>query len=686
FKFPDIDRGGYKYLGKTIGSNGPIIDKIRVSDKVIWTISGNSGRKDKKNFWGFGTIIGVNREEKHWNIKSTEFPDKSKIDDVVYEMEEEYQRLYILSNGIVNLGRYGAILIDEYQYKTILDHFGFVEQQDKLENEPALVIMNINPENIENCIKNTIHGARSNTAAAGNVEKLNKGDICIVRKTSGGGKFQYGVNGIWYFSHYEDLEGNSEPLWIPPDGWKYKIIMKPLVKEFNKIFEEDFSKDVEGQLRHKESTKVSDLKQTDIQGAVRMNFRDSDLPMRYLKAILVEKSEECDIITEYEDFQGKKHKINVYRFLDNLTQNIYDIEPQSTIETEIPQISEENKQKQEIQEENMIIPLKKEIFFGTAGYWEVNQFHYKIKIQNNTETVITDIKILLENFPPMLKLIGPDVKKTMVLSPKGAIWTPEFILDAGNECVNGKIYSSVRYFDHKANKHSNDLPVHEISYICPLLEAKKISEEEYEEKLKKMIFKEEKIQFENSFEISLFLQEVASKMEGMNLALVEKIKSSNAELIGYAEDKIKRDALALEAKFQVIEGSIELILKALCEQENKCPALLHKALEEINTIGLSLNKSIIMIKLDMIIDKPEDLSKYLKRVLKSKWTNDKKDQWANSIKEILEEWRQIRPKRWQRALKILGKTFASILVGETVVSLISEGVQNLYEWIKKNLE
>ncbi len=185
---------------------------------------------------------------------------------------------------------------------------------------PKIIVMNINPENIENCIKYTIRGAKINTVSAGNVEKLKKGDICIIRRTSGGRRYKYGVVGIWYFYDKEDIEGIQEPLWIPTDVWKYKIIMKPLVKQFEALFEEDFTKDIPDQLRHKESTKVKDLIRTDIQGAVKINFRDPILPKRYLKAIIEEKRLECDINLDYE-INDKVIQINVYNFLRTIVES-----------------------------------------------------------------------------------------------------------------------------------------------------------------------------------------------------------------------------------------------------------------------------------------------------------------------------------------------------------------------------
>ena len=186
-------------------------------------------------------------------------------------------------------------------------------------NDPKIVIININPENINNCVEHVIHGAREGTPAAGNVNRLTRGDICLIRKTSGGGTRKYGVLGIWYYYGKQNIEDFPEPLWDPIAGWKWKIIMKPLVKEFETLFEEDFSIAVPGQLRHKESSKVYGLKQTGIQGAVTIP-RDPSLLRRYLKAIIEEKKDECDLEVEYEDESGNIFNINVYEFLDDLTK------------------------------------------------------------------------------------------------------------------------------------------------------------------------------------------------------------------------------------------------------------------------------------------------------------------------------------------------------------------------------
>ena len=123
----------------------------------------------------------------------------------------------------------------------------------------------------------------------------------------------------------------------------------------------------------------------------------------------------------------------------------------------------------------------------------------------------------------------------------------------------------------------------------------------------------------------------------MNLAIVN-VKGKPNEVVGYAEDKVKHDGLALEATVETIKNNTSLILKVLCEHDNKCYPLIHKAVQELSNIGLSIDKSLIMLKLDIYIDKPNDLAKYLIRVIKSDWPDEKKNLWASVFREILEDW------------------------------------------------
>ncbi|HEC41065.1 MAG TPA: hypothetical protein ENI29_22655 [bacterium] len=328
----------------------------------------------------------------------------------------------------------------------------------------------------------------------------------------------------------------------------------------------------------------------------------------------------------------------------------------------------------------------KDIFIGRDGYWEVNQFHFKIKLENNSKNVITDIRIILDKFPEMLRIEGQELMKISHLEPEGGLWTPEFKMYAGDDCVSGKIHASIKFFDSSSKSLDYEVEPFEISYICPLLEAKNLDEIDYLRRTKKMIKLEKEIQLMVDYNQPKLLEEIKNKMEQMNLAIIKQDEDINS-LYGYAEDKINHDGIALEAEIKsLFDGQISIILKAICEKDNKCAPLLHKAIEEITKLELYLEKSIIIDKLNMFIDKPNDLNKYIKKILKSNWADNKKNRWAKTVQEILEEWKTFKPKKWVKIAKAILRFTTSAIISEKLGDLVTFGFERLFEWIKISLE
>ncbi len=202
---------------------------------------------------------------------------------------------------------------------------------EKSDDHPKICVINIEPSIIHNTIKDSVHGVKMGTPIGEEIETLRRGDICIVRQTTQGSRFTSGATRIWFFYDKENIEGKSEPSWSPSTGWKYKIAMKPLVKQFRSPFLEDFSIGVHGQPQLKKSAKVYGLMNSDLlkegQGGIVVKFRDPVISKRYLKAIIEEKKTECDIETNYENFNGKKIKINVYEFLEDLAGDTSYVKP-----------------------------------------------------------------------------------------------------------------------------------------------------------------------------------------------------------------------------------------------------------------------------------------------------------------------------------------------------------------------
>ena len=75
---------------------------------------------------------------------------------------------------------------------------------------------------------------------------------------------------------------------------------------------------------------------------------------------------------------------------------------------------------------------------------------------------------------------------------------------------------------------------------------------------------------------------------------------------------------------------------------------------------------------------------YLKRILKSNLSNDQKDKWAEVIKEILEEWKELKPNYWNKLGKVI-RDITSKFIGDEITKLMSAGMKKLFDWIKKSI-
>lgn len=126
YHFPDPDRGSLKFKGKSKGSWGRVIEAVNIGDKVIWMISGNSRRDDKKTFWGQGSVVSLDYTKKLWKLESLEFENKIKLDEVVLKLPYEYQKLFLfkhsLSGEYFSVGYFGTIQIDKFLFNFIKNY------------------------------------------------------------------------------------------------------------------------------------------------------------------------------------------------------------------------------------------------------------------------------------------------------------------------------------------------------------------------------------------------------------------------------------------------------------------------------------------------------------------------------------------------------------------------------------
>lgn len=153
--------------------------------------------------------------------------------------------------------------------------------------KPNVFIININPENWEECVQGHIFGLRRGARHA----VFRKGDLFLVRRTGR----DYGVTGVWLFSKEEEV---TDLAIVPWTDAEYTLVQwfAPLV-DFQTPISEEFS----GVSKFSAKIQINAMR---IVGSV-VQLRQPEI-IRYLNAILHEKAEECSIEVDY---QGSKRKV-----------------------------------------------------------------------------------------------------------------------------------------------------------------------------------------------------------------------------------------------------------------------------------------------------------------------------------------------------------------------------------------
>ena len=108
------------------------------------------------------------------------------------------------------------------------------------------------------------------------------------------------------------------------------------------------------------------------------------------------------------------------------------------------------------------------------------QFEYKVKVKNDTDSVITNVNVTIVAYPrDCMEVSGPTSKTISRVEP-GGFRSPQFIFSPTKDCVEGKIQASVTYIDYQDNPHTIHVEPYIIRSVCDLLKPLETTMEEFD--------------------------------------------------------------------------------------------------------------------------------------------------------------------------------------------------------------
>ena len=172
---------------------------------------------------------------------------------------------------------------------------------------------------------------------------------------------------------------------------------------------------------------------------------------------------------------------------------------------------------------------------------------FKVKVLNETEYTITDVKVFLISYPSeALRLDDDDDEYFPKIEPKG-FRSPTFDFMPTQDCVRGDIIAGVSYIDEKGAAHTLTTKPFIIRSVCDLLLPDQIEPDEFALKLKE----------HESGEIVVKVQEwTAQEMFEKSLRIIEDANFYEVESSSDEQDGVFHASIAGLAKGKYTGKSI----------------------------------------------------------------------------------------------------------------------------------
>ncbi len=214
-------------------------------------------------------------------------------------------------------------------------------------------------------------------------------------------------------------------------------------------------------------------------------------------------------------------------------------------------------------------------------------FQYKVKIENNTSYVITDVGVSIISYPEDCMELGEArFRKISKIEPKG-FRSLEFTLIPTKDCVKGAVLANVSFVDHTGKMQSYNVEPQIIRSVCDLLIPLKTSLSQFYDLLDKChadgTRKEERIE-QN---VQSMYHKIKSTLPSMNFHIIHS-ESNNigGQFFGTvrasAKGKYNRNQIILEiiARGFLEEDECRVTISACGDNPNMLPITIVEMIKE----------------------------------------------------------------------------------------------------------
>jgi DNA-directed RNA polymerase subunit RPC12/RpoP/predicted RNA-binding Zn-ribbon protein involved in translation (DUF1610 family) len=108
------------------------------------------------------------------------------------------------------------------------------------------------------------------------------------------------------------------------------------------------------------------------------------------------------------------------------------------------------------------------------------KFDYKVKVQNDSDYVITNVTVSIVAYPEDCMELGGENVKTISRIEVGGFRSPQFTFYPTKDCVQGKVVATVSYIDFRDRLHTLQVEPYLIRSVCDMLKPTEASSKEFD--------------------------------------------------------------------------------------------------------------------------------------------------------------------------------------------------------------
>lgn len=231
-----------------------------------------------------------------------------------------------------------------------------------------------------------------------------------------------------------------------------------------------------------------------------------------------------------------------------------------------------------------------------------NRVKFGIRIINNSDSAISDVEVILDYSQSLFELESGKIEGLGTIPPS-IPRTVKFVLRPLSCVHEEEIGATIRYKDHKWEKHTIDMRPKEIHCVCPFLKEKIITRSDFLKLFNEGYSEERGLNFENIKleKITDFITHTCKN----RLYKVDEFSLENGKILYLAGDSIGEKAhYLLTAVIIEREGIVQVLFKAKSNKEFGIKGFLNEVVENLrHLVQISSDaKEIGVIKKEQVIN------------------------------------------------------------------------------------